>query len=112
MNKSIVLALAAAASLPLAPRRGQSWLGRTSRRGANGSGGLRKRQTCWPRQRWPTSWTPRTPSWPRSRNSSVRPPRSNSRRNSLSGGRTFQVGPMCATASSIANSSPSRSKRP
>ena len=29
---------------------------------------LRKRQNCSPRQRRPTSWTPRTRSWPRSRN--------------------------------------------
>ena len=53
-----------------------------------------------------------TPSWPRSRSSSGRPPRSSSRRDSPSGGRTSRAGPMCATASSSATSSPSRSRRP
>ena len=53
-----------------------------------------------------------TPSWPRSRMNSERSPRSNSSRNSPSGGRTFQVDPMCAMVLFTATSSPNRPRRP
>ena len=112
MNRPAFLALTAAAGALSLGLLAVNFGSVAPQAAAQATPAARPPRTCPPRRRRPTSWTPGRPSWPRSRRSSVRSPRSNSRRNSPSGGRTSRAGPTCATASSSATSSPSRSRRP